>query len=283
MNSIPFPSSGTFRVLREEALQREQRRERFLWSSSFVAVVGITVGLAAWIAYLPRPAVAVAEPPPAAIAMDLAPLPVSTPSPPEDVPVGPPQTQVQPDPAPEDPPKISAPPAPAPHPPVPVPKVEKKPLPKKPTVKPVPHVQKPLPVNQPPAQETTRPPSEEAPPSQTQAAPAAGASSSQSSHETANWQGELLARLEHYKRYPHAAQHNHEEGTSMLHFVMDRKGHVLSARIVHGSGHEMLDQETLALVRRAEPLPAPPDSVPGATIALTVPVEFYVNQDSDPR
>ena len=62
----------------------------------------------------------------------------------------------------------------------------------------------------------------------------------------------------------------------MLHFAMDRHGHVLSARIQRGSGHTLLDKEALALVRRAEPLPSPPDSVAGV---LTVPIEFYMEQE----
>ena len=65
----------------------------------------------------------------------------------------------------------------------------------------------------------------------------------------------------------------------MLHFAMDRHGHVLSARIQRGSGHTLLDQEALALVRRAEPLPSPPDSVAGDPVVLTVPIEFYMEQE----
>lgn len=40
------------------------------------------------------------------------------------------------------------------------------------------------------------------------------------------------------------------------------------------SGSPELDAETLALVRRAEPLPAPPPEVLGNPLTLTVPVRF---------
>ncbi|MBB2202281.1 TonB family protein [Gluconacetobacter tumulisoli] len=178
------------------------------------------------------------------------------------------------------PPKVTAPPSPAPNPPVPVPKPEK-PRPVKKKTKPAPKQSMKTHDRLPPASETTAPPSSEAPPAPTQAAPAPGSSASQESRDPVSWQGALLARLEEYKRYPAEAQADRQEGTVMLHFAMDRKGHVLSASIEGSSGHGLLDQETLALVRRAEPLPPPPDTVTGDPITLTVPVEFCLNQSGD--
>lgn len=63
----------------------------------------------------------------------------------------------------------------------------------------------------------------------------------------------------------------------MLRFTMDRKGHVLSAKLVRPTGYALLDDETLALIHRAEPLPEPPDTIAGATLTLTVPIEFYLD------
>ena len=88
------------------------------------------------------------------------------------------------------------------------------------------------------------------------------------------WQSALLARLEQFKRYPNLAQFRHQEGVVQLRFTMDRQGHVLSAQIAKSSGYDALDDETLALIHRAEPLPPPPPEVTGATIGLTVPVQF---------
>jgi protein TonB len=34
----------------------------------------------------------------------------------------------------------------------------------------------------------------------------------------------------------------------------------------------------VALVRRADPLPEPPDEITGETITLTVPVEFFLTR-----
>lgn len=253
-----------------------RRHDAIRWGLSFLAVLAVTGGSIWWVMRLPPPVMAVPEPPPAAIAIDMAPDPVSTPTPPTDAPIGPKQTQSIPDPTPVEPPKITAPPSPAPNPPVPVPKPEKpRKIVKK--SKPVPNLKKPIPDKTPPAEATTAPPSSEAPPAPTQAAPAPGASSSKASHDPVTWQGALLAQLEKFKRYPSDAMADHQEGVPTVTFSMDRKGHVLSVTLASSSGHPLLDQEAVALPRRAQPLPIPPDSVAGDPITLTVPVEFYIH------
>lgn len=58
---------------------------------------------------------------------------------------------------------------------------------------------------------------------------------------------------------------------------MDRSGRVLAARIEKTSGHDLLDQETLALIQRAQPLLKPLAEVPGARLELGVPIEFFLH------
>ncbi|MFT8419803.1 MAG: energy transducer TonB, partial [Acetobacter sp.] len=118
-------------------------------------------------------------------------------------------------------------------------------------------------------------------PSTAQAAPPPGLAANPDAHQAVTWQGLLLGRLEKFKRYPAQAQAAEQQGTSMLTFTMDRKGRVLSARLASSSGHAALDEETLALVHRADPLPTPPDSVQGERITLTVPVEFDLKHKSE--
>ncbi|WP_206020441.1 energy transducer TonB [Rhodovarius crocodyli] len=89
-----------------------------------------------------------------------------------------------------------------------------------------------------------------------------------------NWQGQLLARLQRYRRYPESSRFRREEGVVMVTFTMRRDGTVLDVRLARSSGHSELDAETLQLIRRAEPLPSPPPEVPGDPITLTAPVRF---------
>ncbi|MFT8489565.1 MAG: TonB family protein [Gluconobacter oxydans] len=268
----------SFSKWQRDQFRLTRREDALRWGLSFLAVLAVSGGTLWYVMRLPPPVMAIPAPPPAAIAIDMAPEPVSTPTPPTDVPPGPQQTQSIPDPAPVDPPKVTAPPSPAPHPPVPVPKPEK---PRRLVKKhpPVPPHRKPIPDKTPPADQTTAPPSSEAPPAPTQAAPAPGASSSRASHDPVTWQGALLAQLEKFKRYPADAMADHQEGVPTVTFSMDRKGHVLSVTLAGSSGHTLLDQEAVALPRRAQPLPPPPDTVEGDPITLTVPVEFYIHPD----
>lgn len=192
---------ASFADWQREQMRLARREDALRWGLSFLAVLAVSGGVVWWITRLPPPVVAVPEPPPAAIAIDMAPEPVSTPTPPTDLPPGPQQTQSIPDPAPVEPPKVTAPPSPAPNPPVPVPKPEKpKKIVKK--HKPAPMLEKPIPDKTPPAETTTAPPSSDVPPAPTQAAPAPGASSAKASHDPVTWQGALLAQLEKFKRYP---------------------------------------------------------------------------------
>ncbi|MCE2563732.1 TonB family protein [Komagataeibacter sp. FNDCF1] len=272
------PATPSFTHWQENRHRQARHAETMRWGLSFLAVLAVTGGTVAWVMRLPPPPVAVPEPPPAAIAIDMAPEPVSTPTPSTDAPVGPRQTLSIPDPAPAEPPKITAPPSPAPNPPVPVPGPEKPRKVVKPH-KPVPQLKKPVPDRTPPAEATTAPPSSDARLAPAQAAPAPGSPSAHAAHDPLTWQGALLAQLEKFKRYPIAAMSDRQEGVPTVTFSMDRAGRVLSVRLASSSGHLMLDQEAIALPKRAQPLPVPPDSVPGDPITLTVPVEFYLHQN----
>jgi len=94
-----------------------------------------------------------------------------------------------------------------------------------------------------------------------------------------NWQGLLLADLEAHKRYPPEARESGEQGVVYLRFAMDRRGKVLSFRLEKSSGFDDLDQETLDLIQRSQPLPPPPPTITGSIIELVVPVQFQLQQD----
>lgn len=87
----------------------------------------------------------------------------------------------------------------------------------------------------------------------------------------------IIAHLDAAKRYPAQARKLHIEGVVQLHFVMDRTGHVLSFDIAKSSGRPILDEETRALIARAQPLPPIPADWPQQTLNLVVPVEFELH------
>jgi protein TonB len=90
----------------------------------------------------------------------------------------------------------------------------------------------------------------------------------------ASWQTSLVRQLQRHKRYPAQAQSRDEEGVVLLSFSVDRTGHVLAHRIAKSSGYADLDDEVMAMIMRAEPLPPFPPSMPQARLDLTVPIRF---------
>ena len=88
------------------------------------------------------------------------------------------------------------------------------------------------------------------------------------------WQAVLLKHLQQYKRYPQSAQTQGRQGVVLLGFSVDRRGRVLEHHIVQGSGHVDLDNEVMAMIERAQPLPAFPASMTQPKLDLTVPIRF---------
>jgi protein TonB len=217
--------------------------------------------------------------PAAAIVIEFAPVPVAPPMPETNIAPGPEQVMSEASPA------------------TPIEQVEEKQkTPEKvasrpveeppPEIKPAPNPDVAL---EPPRQEVTRSqpqdprppvPTTSAPqalPEQTAALPAAptqGRPTPNRSSAVPTWKTEILALLERNKRYPEAAQSRHQQGTAQVFFSLDRQGRVIDSRVVRSSGASALDEEALALLRRAQPFPPPPPELPGQRVDLTVPIRF---------
>jgi periplasmic protein TonB len=245
------------------------------WSLAAAIVVAAHAGaIASYLLFAPVESPGAADAP--AVIMDLAPMPVA-PESQADLAPGPEMVEAQPMPEPpklveaqvvEPLPKIEAPAEillPASE-----PKVEAQPEEtpvEKPQEKPVERVQQ-----TPPAPQTTAAPRSERRPAPAARAPNPG--STESSAAMASWRDLLVARLQRAKRYPASAEARRAQGIATLSFSVDRNGRVLSQRIVGSSGHSDLDQEVLALVQRAQPLPPFPPAMAQSVIHLSVPIRF---------
>jgi protein TonB len=62
----------------------------------------------------------------------------------------------------------------------------------------------------------------------------------------------------------------------MVRFRMDRSGKVLSYSLVRSSGFDALDKEALAMIERAQPLPALPPEIPGDAKEIVLPAQFLM-------
>lgn len=81
-------------------------------------------------------------------------------------------------------------------------------------------------------------------------APAAGTTAARNA--IANYASTLSAHLQRFKR-PGTGR-----GTAVVSFTVNRKGHVVSSSIVSSSGSSIVDKEALAMIARAQPVPAFP-------------------------
>ncbi len=124
---------------------------------------------------------------------------------------------------------------------------------------------------------TDAPPSAAAAPPSRPAPPAGGVVNSPVSLSGAQgdaYGARVRAHLEAYKIYPRGAKRLRQTGVVTVRFVIDREGRVIASRIVAASGVSALDEEAMAMLARASPVPRPPPGVPGARIEMRTPVEF---------
>lgn len=89
------------------------------------------------------------------------------------------------------------------------------------------------------------------------------------------WFGLLAAHLERRKRYPHSAQSRRQEGTVHVRFTVAPDGTIVMPELVRPSGIDELDEEVLDLMRRASPVPKPPEDI---NPYVTVPIEFRMKR-----
>lgn len=106
------------------------------------------------------------------------------------------------------------------------------------------------------------------------AAPMQGRLTPNTSNAVPTWKTQIVALLERNKRYPESAQSRHQQGIAQVFFSLDRQGRVIDSRLLRSSGASALDEEALALLRRAQPFPPPPAELPGERVDLTVPIRF---------
>lgn len=92
----------------------------------------------------------------------------------------------------------------------------------------------------------------------------------------AAYMARLQAWLARHKEYPRRARQRRQEGTALLYFAIDRNGRLLGHRLRRSSGHQLLDREVIAMIKRAEPLPRIPAGMNQSRLELVIPVRFVL-------
>ncbi|GAB3739527.1 hypothetical protein GCM10028794_23290 [Silanimonas algicola] len=94
-----------------------------------------------------------------------------------------------------------------------------------------------------------------------------------------NYFAVISAHLNRRKTYPAEAKQARQQGVVVVRFRIDRDGHVLSADIRRGSGHALLDDATVELLRRVSPLPRIPRSIDRDELTLSLPIDYALTTD----
>ncbi|WP_420548043.1 energy transducer TonB [Curvivirga sp.] len=92
------------------------------------------------------------------------------------------------------------------------------------------------------------------------------------------YKAELRYWLQRHKGYPKFSRRRKQEGTVLLKFTMTREGQVLEYQIQKGSGYKRLDEETIKMLERAQPLPKFPDEIIEDVRSFTIPIDFSISQ-----
>jgi protein TonB len=247
-------------------LAAEDRSDLRRWMFSSLAVLSVYAGLTATLATRRHVDDSVAAEPSGAIAVDLAPLAAAPSTTPTDIAPGPEQvmSEAQPMAKPEETPPDETPempPAPNPDATVAL------------QTKPQPEV---TPQQQAAAVTTSAPPAINERIAPVAVAPTQGVPNEKNSEALVTWRTQVLALVEKNKRYPQAARSRREQGTAQVSFTLDRQGMVVSARVTQSSGFGALDDEAIALLKRAQPFPAPPPMFPGEFVVVRQPIRFTV-------
>jgi protein TonB len=89
-----------------------------------------------------------------------------------------------------------------------------------------------------------------------------------------SWLAEALwSRVERLKRYPHLARLNRWEGKVVLQAVVREDGQVLDVKVSQSSGHAVLDQDGVEVLRRASPLSLK-HPLGQAQVVIQVPISY---------
>jgi protein TonB len=102
-------------------------------------------------------------------------------------------------------------------------------------------------------------------------APSSGASAAAAA---ASYRSILAAHLQRFKGWPSGAQARGENGRASAILTISRNGRLTSARLTKSTGFASLDQEAMAWMQRAQPLPPFPAEMREATMTITAPLHW---------
>lgn len=93
------------------------------------------------------------------------------------------------------------------------------------------------------------------------------------------YQDMVKQRIEATRRYPLWAKKQGVEGIAHIYFTVLPEGAGQDIRIIRSSGSIILDEESVATVKRASPFPPIPKEISSSTVGMEVAIVFSLNKD----
>ena len=87
----------------------------------------------------------------------------------------------------------------------------------------------------------------------------------------------LIVATRRYKRYPAIAMEKGWQGRVEVHMVIGANGMIASASIKTGSGHDILDNQALEMLKKGKTTVSIPASLRGREFSIDVPVIFNLD------
>jgi periplasmic protein TonB len=92
-----------------------------------------------------------------------------------------------------------------------------------------------------------------------------------------DWRKQIVTQLASNKRFPPGALG--QTGSVKVGFVLDRQGRLVSHWLDESAGNRALDEESLAIVARAQPFPMPPPDLKEDHLRMAVPFIFDIHPE----
>ena len=92
------------------------------------------------------------------------------------------------------------------------------------------------------------------------------------------------ARIQRFKQYPREARIAKQEGTVIIQLTLDSDGKVKDKNITTSSGIDLLDEEALRIITRAEPLPKFPSALVkkiGSQLKFSTSINFKLSDSEN--
>lgn len=90
------------------------------------------------------------------------------------------------------------------------------------------------------------------------------------------WQTKIVKRIAKKQVYPRSAMRKEIEGRAKVQVSIDRTGSIVAHEVIQATGHDVLDREIPKLMKRINPLPAPPSELKDSQLSFVIPLSWII-------